>query len=137
MKPVVLDTSIIIAGCLSSGGAPAALLDAFYRDRLTLAYTNAIFAEYMEIMARPKFATAISPQERHSLALKLHAHGVAVPPASVPAAPWPDLDDLPFVAAALATERKILVTLNPRDFVPAAPLGIRVLSPAEARRLLL
>ena len=137
MKLVVLDTSVVIAGSLSSAGAAAALLEAFYHDRLALAYTGAILAEYMEIMSRPKFAGAISLQARHSLALKLNASGTTVTPAPVPAADWPDPDDLPFVAAALATECKILVTLNPRDFVPAAPLGVRVLSPSEARRLLL
>ena len=41
------------------------------------------------------------------------------------------------LAAALSTPSKLIVTLNPRDFVPAAAFGLRVLSPSEARRDLL
>lgn len=137
MNPVVLDTSVIIAGSLSSAGPSAALLDAFYRDRISLAYTISIFAEYMEVMERPKFAAVIDANARLSFAIKLRANGIAVKPVPVPKAPWPDRNDLPFVAAALATENKIVVTLNPRDFAPALPFGVRVLSPAEARRELL
>jgi predicted nucleic acid-binding protein len=57
-----------------------------------------------------------------------------VKPAAVPAADWPDVDDLPFVAAALATEARVIITLNPDDFEPATRHGLRVLSPAQAKR---
>ena len=137
MKPVVLDTSVLIAASLSSAGAAAVLLDAFYGDRLALAYTAAMLAEYMEVMERPKFAVFIDPNARISFAMKLHASGTAVTPAVVPKAAWPDPDDLPFVAAALATDRKIVITLNPHDFAPAKAFGIRVLSPRQARTELL
>lgn len=136
MNPVVLDTNVIVAGFLSRHGAAASLLDAFFGDHLQLAFTDAIIREYAEVLARPELPS-ITPQDRHGLLLKLHASAVAVVPAPVPAAAWPDRDDLPFVAAALATERKVIVTLNPRDFAPAVPLGLRILSPAEARRVLL
>jgi hypothetical protein len=59
---------------------------------------------------------------------------VKVNPAAVPADEWPDADDLPFVAAALATEARVIVTLNPADFAPASHHGLRVLSPSQARR---
>ena len=50
MNPVVLDTSVVIAAALSSTGASAALIDAFYADQLTIAYTASLLAEYMEVM---------------------------------------------------------------------------------------
>ena len=137
MKPVVLDTSVLIAGSLSPAGAAGALLDAFYDDRLALAYTAAMLAEYMEVMERPKFAVFIDANARLSFAMKLHASGTAVTPAVVPRAAWPDPDDLPFVAAALATARKIVITFNPPDFATAKAFGIRVLSPRQARSELL
>lgn len=137
MNPVVFDTSVVIAAMLSPIGASGRLLNAFYGDRLKLAYTAPILDEYMEVMERPKFAAFIDVRTRVSFALKLRANGVAVVPLPVAPADWPDPDDLPFVAAALATDRKIVVTLNPRDFAPATALGVRVLSPSEARRELL
>jgi len=137
VNPVVFDTSVVIAAALSPIGASGRLLDAFYDDRLKLAYTDPILSEYMEVMERPKFAAFIDANTRVSLALKFRTSGVAVTPSLVTSADWPDRGDLPFVAAALATEQKIVVTLNPRDFVPATALGVRVLSPSEARRALL
>ena len=137
MNPVVLDTSVIIAATLSPAGASGRLLDGFYSDRLKLAYTGPMLAEYMEVMARPKFAAFISANTRQSFAMKLRASGVAVTAAPLSLTGWPDVDDVPFVAAALATERKIVVTLNRRDFAPATTFGVRALSPSEARRALL
>lgn len=137
MNSVVLDTSVIIAATLNPIGASGRLLDAFYLDRIKLAYTAPVLGEYMEVMARPKFAAFIDDNTRRSLAMKLRASGLVVTPAQVTSVGWPDLDDLPFVAAALATERKVVVTLNRRDFAPALTLGVRVLSPAEAHRELL
>lgn len=137
MNPVVLDTSVVIAASLSPGGAAGSLLEAFYRDRLQLAYTTQMLDEYMNVMERPKFAAFIDANARLSLALKLRASGYLVLPAPVPDANWPDEDDLPFVAAALSTESQIVVTFNARDFAPAVAFGVQVLSPSEARRELL
>ena len=136
MKPVILDTSAIVAGFLSARGPSGALVDAFFADRLRLAFTPAMLAEYAEVLARPRFAGIIRPEDRAALILKLHVAGMRIDPAPVPAASWPDPDDVPFVAAALATEAKVVVTLNPRDFAPAIALGVHVLSPADAKRLL-
>ena len=137
MKPVVLDTSVVVAGFLSGRGSPGALLEAFFADRLLLAFSGEMLAEYAEVLARPKFAAVITPADRAAFILKLHVAGFRVEPANVPRARWPDPDDVPFVAAALVTEAKIIVTLNPRDFAPAASLGVRILSPTAARTELL
>jgi uncharacterized protein len=131
---VVLDTSVLIAGLLSPRGASAALVDAFFADRLILAFTPAIFSEYADVLERPEFAQAITPADRMGVLLKVHHCGVRVEPLPVPADDWPDPDDLPFVAAALATKARVIITLNPRDFEPATRHGLRVLSPAQAKR---
>jgi uncharacterized protein len=134
MSAVVLDTSVLISGLLSPRGASAALVDAFFADRLKLAYSPAIFAEYAEVMERPEFAGVITPADRMGVMLKVRHCGVPVQPTSVPADDWPDVDDLPFVAAALATEARVIITLNSGDFEPAIRHGLRVLSPAQAKR---
>ena len=99
-----------------------------------LAYTPAILGEYAEVLARPDFAGVIEPNDRIGIILKLRASGLLVEPAAVPIAAWPDVDDLPFVSAALAVESKTIITLNPRDLAPTADFGVRVLSPSEGRR---
>ncbi len=134
---VVLDTSVLVAGLISRRGAASSLVEALFRDALRLAYTLAILSEYAEVLDRPEFTNEISSNERIGFIMKLRASGLLVEPATMPEADWPDIDDLPFVAAALATERKIVVTFNRRDFFPAVAIGVRVLSPSEARRELL
>ena len=134
MRPVVLDTSVLVTGLIARRGAASALVEAFFADRLHLAYTPAIFGEYAEVLARPEFAGVIEPNDRIGIILKLRASGLLVSPADVPTAAWPNVDDLPFVNAALAVESKTIITLNPRDFAPAADFDVRVLSPSEARR---
>jgi putative PIN family toxin of toxin-antitoxin system len=137
MTTVVLDTSAVVAGHLSRRGASRALLQAFYQGTLSMAYTPEIIREYAEVLARPRFATAITQQDLIVFLMKLRASGTLVEPAPVPTARWPDPDDLPFVGAALATDEKIIVTLNPADFAPAKACGVHVLSPGEARLRLL
>lgn len=132
MKPLVLDTSALISGLIGHG-ASSVLIDALFADRLAIAYTPAILAEYADVMERPRFR--IEPSERAAIFLKIRASGSAVEAAAVPSLRWPDRNDIPFVAAALATEAKTVVTLNPRDFELARPLGVKILSPAEALRL--
>ena len=133
MKPLVLDTSVLISGLIGHG-ASSALIDALFADRLTIAHTTAILAEYADVMERPAFG--IEPSERAAIFLKIRASGIAVQPAAVPNLQWPDRYDVPFVAAALATEVKTVVTLNPKDFEPAKSLDVKVLSPSEALRLI-
>lgn len=137
MTPVILDTSVVVAAHLSAHGAANDLLSAFYSDRLQVGYTPAMLAEFGEVLARPKFAAFVATQSRIAFLMKLRASGRAFTPALVPVDSWPDKNDLPFVAAALATPERILVTLNPRDFAPAVRHGVRVLSPSAAKRLLL
>ena len=134
MRPVVLDTSVLVTGLIARRGAASALVEAFFADRLHLAYTPAILGEYAEVLTRPEFAGVIEPNDRIGIILKLRASGLLVSPADVPTAAWPNVDDLPFVNAALAVESKTIITLNPRDFAPAADFDVRVLSPSEARR---
>lgn len=134
---VVLDTSVFVAGLLSPRKSAGALVSAFFADRLHLGYTGLMLAEYAEVLERPEFGHVITPADRIGLILKLRSSGILVQPAEVPDAVWPDAYDLPFVAAALATESKLLVTLNPRDFRTALAFGVLVLSPAQAKLKLL
>jgi len=134
MNPIVLDTCVLISGLLSPFGASGALLSAFFEDRLKLAYSGDIVAEYAGVMERAHFHIAQS--ERIAILVKLRATGLRITPVTLPPIYWPDPKDLPFIATALATEAKTVITLNPRDFEPAKPFGLRILSPAQALALL-
>ena len=134
MNPVVLDTCVLISGLLSPTGASGVLLSAFFNDRLKIAYTHDILAEYADVMGRPHFK--IETSERIAIMMKLRATNLRVTPEPLPQIDWPDEKDIPFIAATLATESKIIITLNPRDFEPAKAFGLRIYNPAQAITLL-
>jgi predicted nucleic acid-binding protein len=82
VKPIVLDTCVLIAGLLKPFGASGVLVDAFFRDRLKLAWTNDIIAEYGEVMARDEFGIELN--ECIAVMLKLRSNGAAVTSCLVP-----------------------------------------------------
>lgn len=133
MTVCVLDTSALVAGLLAKRGAAARLVDAMFSGGLRLAYTAPIVDEYGEVLARPELS--IPTAERWAILLKLRSSGVLVSPVPFDRS-LPDEDDRPFIEAALATDEKIVVTLNRRHLTPARSLGIRVLSTQEAALLL-
>ncbi|OIR06519.1 hypothetical protein GALL_114370 [mine drainage metagenome] len=84
-------------------------------------------AEYRAMLLRPKFGLSLS-----TVAALLATFGPAdqVPLRRAPA--LPDPEDEVFLAAALTTADKILVTGNRAHFHKASCLPVRVLSPSEA-----
>jgi predicted nucleic acid-binding protein len=90
-----------------------------------------MLAEYREVLLRPKFG--FSPQVVASL-LTVFAPGDQVGPGSAPT--LPDADDEVFLAAALATTDRILITGNQAHFPMDVCAPVKVLSPAEALLLL-
>ena len=133
MHEWVIDTSVFVAGMLSRRGAAARLVDAIFADALRPVYVPAVVVEYAEVLARPELD--IPASDRWALLLKLRSTGILVSPVAASMA-LPDEDDRPFIEAALATSAKVVVTLNTRDFTPAKVLGVRILTPGEAVRLL-
>ena len=129
MRTWVLDTSVTVSGLISRKGPSAALVDAFFSDRLRLAFDDRIIQEYADVLARPKFG--IFPSERHALLLKLHASGLKIAPKKI-LVDLPDEDDRPFIEVALGAPEPVVVTRNRKDFEPAEKLGLRIFVPEEA-----
>lgn len=131
MIRLVLDTNVVVSGVLSPYGPCAALLASVLNDQAILFLDARIFAEYREVLARPKFAL---PQGAvHALLQGLHDLSTWVLPPSLPPDQLPDPDDLPFLELALASEA-ILVTGNLRHFPAKSRCGAEVLDPAQALR---
>jgi putative PIN family toxin of toxin-antitoxin system len=126
---IVLDTNVLVSALLSPHGAPARILDLVLAGSVTVLFDDRIFAEYEEILARPKLQ--IPASESTYILDFLVSEGTLVSPSPL-ALELPDLDDLPFVEVASAADADALVTGNTRHFAPAAEaLEIPILSPAE------
>ena len=129
MLTAVFDTNVVVSGIISSNGPPArildGILDGFYRPIIS----DAIIAEYAEVLSRPKFDF---PNRKISQLLEAFcAYGVSAPYHPFPDfLSLPDPDDVIFIESALALNAPI-VTGNQRHF-PSHLLGhLRVMSPIE------
>ncbi|MFM8335015.1 MAG: putative toxin-antitoxin system toxin component, PIN family [Opitutaceae bacterium] len=131
MRPPVwvLDTNVVVSVALTAGGPCDRLLRAAGEGRLHLAWSAPMLAEYRAVLLRPKFGFS-RPLVSALLAAFDPAHQVAVGRARG----LPDSDDEVFLAAALATEDRVLVTGNAIHFPVEICRPVRVLSPAEALR---
>jgi len=128
----VIDTNVLVSAALSGGGTCDKILRAAIKGQIRLAWSAPILAEYREVLLRPKFG--FSPQVVASL---LTAFGPTDQVSPTKAPPLPDPDDEIFLAAALATTDRILVTGNRAHFPAEACAPVQIFSPAEALQKLL
>lgn len=129
MKPRwVLDTNVLISAALTRGGNCDLVLQAIADGQLAAAWDYPLLAEYREVLARPRFRFS-RPVQAGLLALfNLDWHT----PAASQVPPLPDPHDEPFLAVALATADRVLVTGNVKHYPPTARAGVTVLTPREA-----
>ena len=125
----VLDTNVVVSAALTAGGPCDRLLRAAGDGRLHLAWSAPMLAEYRAVLLRPKFGFS-RPLVSALLAAFDPAHQVAAGRAPG----LPDPDDEVFLAAALATDDRVLVTGSATHFPVKICRPVRVLSPAEALR---
>ncbi len=127
----VLDTNVVVSAALTSGGTCDQVLRAAVDGNIRLAWSAPMLAEYRAVLLRPKFR--FTPQTVAAL-LAAFDSTHQVTPQTAP--PLPDPDDETFLAAALATPDRVLVTGNIAHFPAKRCRPVRVLTPKEALTLL-
>jgi putative PIN family toxin of toxin-antitoxin system len=136
---VVIDTNVLVSGLLGVYSYPARIIDLVYSGRFQCVHDDRILMEYREVLARPKFANAISGRERDDLIDFLERWGLHVLPE--PLGPMagnaPDPFDIPFAEAAVAGQASCIITGNIThfDFFSSNQWGIRVLNPKDCHAL--
>jgi putative PIN family toxin of toxin-antitoxin system len=133
-QPIILDTSVLVAGFRSRAGASAELLRLTLGGTVQVAASVAIFLEYEEVLQREDQRLAHGrTREQIDLFLRVLA-GIVVPvdiyfhwrPQLV------DADDDMVLDAAIAGNVSAIVTHNVKDFLPAASsFGVKIVTPAQ------
>ncbi len=127
-KPVwVIDTNVLISAALTSGGTCDRVMRAVVDGHVRLAWSAGILAEYRAVLLRPKFK--FSESVVASLLAAFPPEGQVIP---VTTALLPDRDDEVFLATALATDDRILVTGNTAHFPEELCLPVKILTPTMA-----
>jgi putative PIN family toxin of toxin-antitoxin system len=123
----VIDTNVLISAALTAGGTCDQIMRAAVDGRIRLAWSAPVLAEYRMVFSRPKFRFS-SPVV--TVMLAVFGPNDQVTPES--AAALPDPDDEVFLATAMATSDKILVTGNGAHFPKAICAPVQILTPAQA-----
>jgi predicted nucleic acid-binding protein len=124
---LVIDTNILVSALLHPGRTPDRCLAALLAGGVRVAVSEAVEAEYREVLGRPKFR-AVEPARRQGLLDALLGPALRVHPVPASAVLLTDEGDRPFIDLCLAVPDGAVVTGNPRHF--PAGLGFEVLSAA-------
>ena len=128
----VIDTNVLISAALTPGGVCDQLIQHAVAGHFIPAWDNSLLAEYRDVLSRPKFGLSRAAIRDLLAAFPKSGfcQGVAV------RANLPDPDDVPFVAVALATASRTIVTGKPKHFPPPAIKSVTILSPQAALDIL-
>jgi putative PIN family toxin of toxin-antitoxin system len=123
----VLDTGVIIAGAISSLGAPASVLRRWQQGAFELVMCPASILELTRVFAYPKILERVSPQAASRVLRALSEGALLLPdPADVPAVRRDPDDDYLFALAA--TSSAVLVS-GDTDVTGVKDPPVQVLSP--------
>ena len=135
---IVLDTNVVLSALLWRG-TPHRLLEAIRVQPNAQLFTSAVLlAELADVLSRPMAATRLALIGRSLqdvLADYTITADVVTPPAT-PAVIAADPDDDHVIAAAVAARADLLVSGDRHLLALGTHLGIRIVTPAEAVRLI-
>src|SRR5437773_5102246 len=123
---IVLDTNVVVSGLLKPQGNPAQVLTLTLAGAVQVCHDKRIFAEYAEVLARPRFK--FDPKRVREVLSKIKADGLAVDASRESNLNLPDADDEPFLAVALVGSVDFLVTGNLADYPSDKRRGCAVVS---------
>lgn len=113
---VVIDTNIIVSALLSSknDSATVQVMEKVFRQDIKPIYSKEIFAEYTNVLNRPKFHFSKELVEYMLSAIK--QFGILEEPKETVMVVLPDMKDVPFYKLVLDSEDTYLVTGNIKHF---------------------
>lgn len=113
---VVIDTNIIVSALLSSkdDSATVQVMEKVFRQEVTPIYSKEIFAEYTNVLNRPKFHFSKELVDYMLSAIK--QFGILREPVGDAMIVLPDMKDVPFYMLVLESEDACLITGNIKHF---------------------
>jgi putative PIN family toxin of toxin-antitoxin system len=127
----VVDTNVLVAAVLGrrANAPPALILQAVLEGRLRPVVSDALIAEYLSVLGRPKIAArhGLTPAETESLVVAIVRQAVVVAPTS-PGPPAPDPGDQFLFDLLVELPGSVLVTGDARLF---GREGATVIAPVD------
>lgn len=133
MVRVVIDTNVFVAGLRSDGGASRMVLRDALQGRIEPLFGNALWLEYEDLLGRPVWTDATTPEERLQVLAALARVGRWVTIYYGWRPNLPDEADNHLIELAVAGGAAAIITHYVRDVRRGELLlnGLRVFTPAE------
>ena len=132
----ILNTSVLVAGLRSNRGASFQIIEAIRAGNLKISVSVALVLEYESVLLRPGLVPGFTTHEIHRIldAVCLLAEHQKVFFAWRPF--LTDSNDDLVLELAVAASVPYIITHNLSDFAGSDSLGVRVISPAAALKIL-
>ena len=124
----ILDTNVLVSGLLCPSGAPGEIVRMLVSGVIELIYDARIIWEYEEVLKTPKFGIPEQLVGDIVVFVKHCGHVTAAPPLKTRLS---DINDEPFLEAAISGRSDFLITGNVAHYQAPARHGVKVVSPAE------
>jgi uncharacterized protein len=126
---VVFDASSVVGVALGRDGVPRRALLAT-RSRGSIVLSSAVHDEIRDVLGRPKFAAALTPDLRQEILELLTAAAVWTEP-SLQVTDCRDTKENKYLKLALAAEAAVIVSSDDDLLVLDPWRGVRIMRPAE------
>ena len=126
---IILDTNVLYAGLYSSRGASFKILQAIEEGKLKMVLSTTLLFEYEDILKKNQVALGLSNQEIEKVLdyFCMKSEHQKIYFLWRPYLPDPKDDHL--LELAIASETKLIVTHNAKDFKGVEEFGIRSIAP--------
>jgi hypothetical protein len=128
---IILDTNVLVSGLISTGFPPMVLNEALFNENIVPCFSNSIFQEYQEVLARPKFSRFPDFIENSFIVLaQLRNKGVFFDPTQSVNL-LKDKSDNKFLELAFESKAKFIITGNTLDFTLSDFDQTQIVSPKD------
>jgi putative PIN family toxin of toxin-antitoxin system len=126
---IVLDTNVLYAGFYSSKGTSFRVLKAIEEGKLQIVISTTLLFEYEDILKKNQVTLGLSNQEIEEILDYLCMQSEHQKIYFLWRPRLPDLKDDHLLELAIASETKLIVTHNTKDFKGVEEFGIRSITP--------
>ncbi len=124
---VVVDTNVLISGVFF-GGKPGQILDAWKKRKIELVMSTRILVEYVDVLHR--IAAKYPKVDVSRIITLITSFGLIIEARDLEEPVCADPDDDKFIAAALESSSKVIITGDTHLLDVSGYLGIEMIQPA-------
>jgi putative PIN family toxin of toxin-antitoxin system len=131
MQKLILDTNVIVSALITDALPARILYDIVLAEKVQLCLSDAVFAEYVEVLGRAKFSKFLHFHAKAAIVLSRVREIATFYETTIPVATLNDASDTKFLELVAASSADYLITGNTADFPFATFEAVSIVTPSE------